>query len=296
MKVDVYNFDTLTLIDRLQPIIGRKSHLFVHDLLNRGGYIAGGFARILMHSIGAKLTNNGLIEETQKLNSGLIEGYLGCCYRTQKIPVYKNDIDVFFESQDDLDKTILVNPWHDFQHSTSLCDNAINVYIDDRTLFQIVTRFVAPVDEMLETFDIANACIAFSKDKIHINREWFYLENQRMLKVNKWTHTYTANRLYSWKNRHEYLTIDVGCVKQFNENIKNVLQRLNKNGNIENHSGFIEQDWNRLQGALRHELVKYLDTDLLMILCSLESPYNGYNWALKEFKKRSMSLVIGDAQ
>jgi len=77
-------------------------------------------------------------------------------------------------------------------------------YVYGRNLFQFITHFSGPPDEILGSFDLANAKVYFDAAGLHWSDEWARLEEDRVLGVDNWGKQNLLWRVAKWMGRHGY--------------------------------------------------------------------------------------------
>jgi hypothetical protein len=198
-----------------QQGIDKETYDLVMLAFKHKGWVAGGFARRLLHD----LRFPPLVDSSpgdQRWNFHIAQRtklYLGD-RKIQKDPVRntQGDIDLFFESTDDLWRFKLefaelsfsigspyVNAW-----TTNIVVPKVYIefVVNDTTRVQVVENHVGSIDDILNGFDIFNAAVAFN-DQFFVSPEgWEELEQAGMLHVFNYKSPMIINRVAKWYGKH----------------------------------------------------------------------------------------------
>jgi len=163
----------------------------IDHALQNNGCIAGGFARRLA---------------CEHFNLNKID--------VNDLKASKYDIDLFFFSKENFYDAKprgchAVEMHHDGSESMS----GYNAFADNYYFEGIKVQFVHQINKnvkmLLESFDIANSCVAYSNDHLFILNydNWLSLETSKTVKMNQWN-DYTPLRCVKYRLEHGYKTID----------------------------------------------------------------------------------------
>lgn len=304
-------FDTKSFLDTLVKnfVITRGTRQLLDTCLASGGFIAGGFVRLALHNFGAHMVDEHLTFEygyyedqktaADKMEKDALWGltkYLRSHDTVDKLDRFKsgkNDIDVFFPDKGSLASFVKTFGWDatKFIVNESPAGNALTILCDNRVVVQLITRFTAPVDEMLSSFDIINGAVAITSDSVVFPQQWFELERERVIRVNHWSHDQTIRRVARWGWKHELETLHPDDIEHYNAKLMEMFDRIHTDGKIEVENGLVIYDMPSFLKSLNHpSFLKNVDGAMLVLLSSMASIYDDYNWAFTEFKNRSSIL------
>jgi len=181
--------------------------------LENNGFISGSFAR----SLGRTFV---LPDESGKYSlRGIADNYMS--YNIHKVHAGNpnsrwglSDIDVFFKSQEDakraawklLDygKSINVDPaWT----SVSAGGFAQESILPSGLIIQLISKNCGEPEDVIDTFDIANAKVWFDNDGFHYSDVWLELEKDRILGIDRFDKTSLVFRVKKWLRKHSYQSI-----------------------------------------------------------------------------------------
>ena len=177
---------------------------FVHEALQAGGTIAGGFVRNL-------------------LNGGNLYHYLSAPDYTnpKKIKTSSGDIDIFFENVNQINQVLSSRDQYSYLEDleispslTNLCANIryntismLNFKISGRLKVQLVTGFYGKAEEVMETFDFTNSRCAIDSQFVYYDERFFDLEKNNLLDVRSGNGPLTGHRILKYLNKRGLGTI-----------------------------------------------------------------------------------------
>lgn len=217
---------TITFVDHQQEttILGvlrsiNAMHPHAVDLLqfalDRGGYVAGGFATIIAREFVLNKWTGTTSDRTSLLTA--IRRHIGnpCVPTINSMMknVGNGDIDVWFPDQAALtsfltDNTHLVGVTDVRRTGTvTKTGTAIEYVIEEQDRIQVIKTYLMPKHEQLRRFDIFNAMCAFDDRCVTVPDGWEELERNRKLHVHVWKSPWTLSRFFKWYSRKEYRSI-----------------------------------------------------------------------------------------
>jgi len=177
---------------------------FVHEALEAGGTIAGGFVRHL-------------------LNGGNLHHYLSIPdYSKQtKIKTYSGDIDIFFENVHQIKQVINSKEQYSYLDDLDLIPSLTNICVNitygtesmlgnkihGRLKVQLVSDFYGNAEEIMETFDFTNSRCAIDSQFVYYDERFFDLEKNNLLDVRRGSGPLTGHRILKYLNRRGLGTI-----------------------------------------------------------------------------------------
>jgi hypothetical protein len=187
-------------------LFGPQALATIELAFKHGAYIAGGFARQVLQ-----------FGDSRELRPGACPGkaygtlcqYLGSGDRIDTTRRFwraeRGDIDLFFPSRTALiafnieisDSKLLSNVY-----CASTTHSATELHCDSTTRVQIVSHKPAPIDELLNGFDIYNAMVAFNHEETVIPPQWHALEAEKMVHVHSWEKFNIILRINKYYRRH----------------------------------------------------------------------------------------------
>ena len=170
---------------------------FIHEALEAGGTIAGGFVRHL-------------------LNGGNLYHYLSIPdYSKQtKIKTHSGDIDIFFENINQITQVLNSKDRYSYLDDLDLSPSLTNICIDirygtapmlgnkinGRLKVQLVSDFYGNPKQILETFDFTNSRCAINSQFIYYDERFFNLEKNKLLDVKLGKSPLTGHRILKYIN------------------------------------------------------------------------------------------------
>jgi hypothetical protein len=195
LKTMLKNNEQLKLILRLP---------FIHEALESGGTIAGGFVRHL-------------------LNGGNLYHYLSVPdYSKQtNIKTSSGDIDIFFENVHQIKQVINSKEQYsyidDLDLTPSLTNICVNITYGTESMLgnkmhgslkvQLVSDFYGNAEEIMETFDFTNSRCAIDSQFIYYDERFFDLEKNNLLDVRSGNGPLTGYRILKYLNKRGLSTI-----------------------------------------------------------------------------------------
>lgn len=213
IKLKVSPFDVL----KKNRCISTLSRDFLNVAFKHGGYVAGGFARLVArHMLGlvdTKLYNGDTVEMfCDAINAHLGHGDLPKSNVSNFRNAGKGDIDVWFPDYKSLSefenspelKQILTFGAYNVYSSPSVTNCATEYVFQERVRIQVIKSWVMPRHEQLSRFDIYNAMCALDNESYTVPEHWEALERANMLHVTSWKSPWTVTRVFKYMNRKGY--------------------------------------------------------------------------------------------
>lgn len=181
-----------------------RSILFKHascysDVLNSGGFIAGGAARIFAnaHFFG----KNSL--ETQFLHHIFING----------------DVDFFFKNEESVIK--VAQTYGNFKETVTGY-----AYEDARTFrcrVQIIRKNFGEIEDVLNSFDFLNCAVAWDGKHLYVPDEWYEFEKTSTLKIMNIHSPFILSRVGKYLHRKNYSKLDESSASMLVAHVLNTL-------------------------------------------------------------------------
>lgn len=178
----------------------------VMNAMEKGGYVAGGFARKILRVGKFKDPAYG------------IKGYLG--WDLSGPSDWAGDIDIFFPTTNAYFTAELSNVWKATMRTPYFDTFRPN---KDAVSIQYIKGKTAPIAEMLNTFDIINAKVAFDRHHVYYDDRCLDLERQNVLQVDHVTRIKTMLRICRWRVRHNLPTLHPETREIFNTELNNLM-------------------------------------------------------------------------
>lgn len=215
----IYNVNPIDLFNECNAVDADTMKL-LQFALDNGAYIAGGFARQTL--VNLQYVEKSLVLPYDRKNHvrKMTRRYLGT---DQKPPETvtpwamgnKGDIDLFFERQADMERfreglfkqrrvrALSATP-EPIIIVTSMPDIFTELSVNRNARVQWVEKWIGPIAEILNGFDIFNAAVAFNGEHFIYPEGWEQLEELKMLHVFNWTSTSIVNRITKWFWKHHF--------------------------------------------------------------------------------------------
>jgi hypothetical protein len=171
---------------------------FIHEALEIGGTIAGGFVRHL-------------------LNNGNLYNYLSIpdYSSVTQTKTHSGDIDIFFENVNQIKQVTSAREQYsyidDLDLEPSLTNICVNITygttpmlgnkIHGRLKVQLVSDFYGDAEEIMETFDFTNSRCAIDSRFVYYDERFFDLEKNKLLDVRTGSGPLTGHRILKYLNK-----------------------------------------------------------------------------------------------
>jgi hypothetical protein len=193
--------------DYLTPKKQRSFEKLLLSIFDHRGYVAGGFARVSALSF---------LKGDQSLDDYMLRN------RGQNI-----DIDVFFNDNAGFLSFCEEARALGFETSRSLGGFCQDIIISIGFKVQAVSFKFAPPEEQMRAFDIVNAMVAFTSDKLIISDEWFKHEAKNEIHVANWHSRMTLKRIGKWTRRHNIDNVSEQTAKNVSSMVFDLLSEYN---------------------------------------------------------------------
>lgn len=203
---------------RDSQVISSDACRFIDHFFSNNGYIAGGFAR--------KIASTILFDKFSKEDKYNIYFYLKSM---------TGDIDVFFKTKED---ALKVQP--------SITENQICPFYRDYTntkahfgyqfrtqnneMFQTIVKVHGNPEQVVSTFDIANAKIFIDSNGIHYTDEWLELENNKTIGIDLWDKSNLLWRVHKWFVKHDYKSLRENDVEKYVDCLYSITEKVKNKG------------------------------------------------------------------
>ena len=176
----VDSLDTKHLFQHLREIYDSWTIDCILSALKLNAFIAGGWSRCVVNALENR-SSHALLSE--------IKRYVHASH---------GDIDVFFRTEQELNAFLSESnqPWIHTKNAVCLPGNSL----------QAITCIVGAPEEIMESFDISNACVAITKSSIMRPHGYDELEAMRQLHVQRWGDR-TVYRVRKWFKKHDDLEL-----------------------------------------------------------------------------------------
>jgi len=224
--------------DLLEEEAIKRDHqnLIIRCMFHKG-YISGGFARLVASKLLGKYIW-GSDSPPEALRE--VERYYRL-YRLSSPPREKEkvenisrkswksgkgDIDIFFHDKESSYKAINSvesGPFRIDMSSTSPAGFAKEIIVN-QCCFQLITKINGTPEEVLQSFDLANAKVALTNDGILVSKNWIELERLRHLGVDRWDKPNILWRVHKWVRRHAYHDLREGDHDRYLDHLFDVVK------------------------------------------------------------------------
>jgi hypothetical protein len=261
-------------------------------VFDHSGYIAGGFAAAVARSLlGMGKQPNDLYSNTRR--------HLGMP-RSHPTHMYQNagcgDIDVWFPDQVSLDgfmqdervKSLSDDPRIGRQTTKT---GVYEFIIDGDARIQVITRYLRPMVEQLQGFDIYNSMLAMTDDQLLVPPEWEWLEQQRMIHVTTWSSPWTVNRVMKYFYRKGYQHLTPAAANGFYDAVMAAIE-FYKSGDMPkelsdgNKAIILARGSGKGAQAVFQKIMPALPTEKLLQLSAFFRAEPTYDLAMQELHKR----------
>jgi hypothetical protein len=315
MTTDKLQFHTVSLdrslFEDLQtPVrcLTRPTIALLQVAFSHGGYIAGGFGAILARHYLLKSTG---VDSTL---FGVIRNHCGLPRRRPDPFSMYGDIDVWFPDstalRDCLADTRYVALSQQLKATPTPSGAAIEYIIEGDVRVQFITRWLMPMREQIERFDIYNAMVGVTEHTITVPSDWQTLEELSMLHVVNWMLPLTINRTFKWIRRKGYQQVTPAVASHLYDEVFKAIE-WSKSASVPKCSDVAggcqsihteefhkELTSNKLRAVIFNSLGKSVQVTLRPILkqmtneqlLQLSALFNcsiDYNLAMKEIHKRT---------
>lgn len=262
---------------------------------NHGGFVAGGFAREVLTPMRA-LDANDDGQESEPL-AWRVNRYLKRdSVIDRKNPWWKalrGDIDIFFPTINSrtaffkavaLDNVLSKIPV--FDSKTKACKE----FDCEDTSVGVVVMCQGDVEDLLSSFDIQNAMIAFDDEYVYRDSSWLDLEAAKTFHVASWsTSTYAVARTFKWFSRRGYERFSLKTSREFPR------RAMDEAAKLRAKPGLSEPDLHlldyRLFAKLRAMLPLLSSEDIVLLMNVIPADNYGSNIALKTLVERGMNVT-----
>lgn len=259
---------------------------FIELAFSHGGFIAGGFARQVMTPMFDPR------EEAEDLGT-VIHDYLGMGRNIERKnrwwKVGKSDIDIFFRTAKGRDSFFAA-----ILKDASLASIPI---FDSKTLackefdcgdvsIQVIVMCAGAVEDVLSSFDIENAMIAFDATHRYISSNWLELENTKTFHVANWsTCSYSASRTFKWLQKRDYSQLSKETAKEFPWRAIKEVEEIKKKSDLSDYE-LGSLNW-RLSHKLKVMMPMLSSSDIVLLLGLMTFDNYNQNVGLKTLFERS---------
>jgi len=240
LKIDWLDF--LSRKRKLQKAVSVRTIDALKITLDNGGYVTGGFARSFAYALLNEDYNviKPSIEPGDKVHEAKADGdaylqlhkYLGSGSEVDPSParwpdpkflesrLWKRgvgDIDVFFNTRQGADaavgslKSSSALTWI----GPTIAGYGQEYVIDKRNVLQIITKVTGHQQDVLDSFDLANAAVYFDSDGLHYTDSWVALESNNQLGIERCDKPNLLWRVHKWKKRHSYSKLRPGDEEKY---------------------------------------------------------------------------------
>jgi len=249
MEFHTYKTDWLTdsLKNRRFPIFYPDTAKMVRELLDAGGYIAGGSARVIGRTILDR--NNVLVPAVTPpefmTEDNFISNYLNCYVdgRTADVPpeyasnsrMWKGvtgDVDFWFRTPAEAAQgqdivTSHLSKIKDIWRGPSMARWADEFLVQHR-IFQIITKIFDAPEKVVAAFDIANAACYLDKEGFHWSDAWWDLESNNLLGIQNSNGGSLIWRVQKWMRKHQYSGIAPESQPKYVDSLFDLIKRVQR--------------------------------------------------------------------
>jgi hypothetical protein len=284
------NVDPTTRLRSIK-IFDQATHDVLKLAFSQGGWVAGGFARIITKhhlmngdSMFDALDGDDVADDVTRH----LQCDIPCDTKDAMVKYRKGDIDLFFDHQRQLD-----NFWRALQATGlrsscklegSVTGAATEVSVNNRTRLQVIERYRGPIEDQLRSFDIFNAMCAFNDKVLLYPDGWSALEAERMLHVVNWTSPWVINRVAKWCNRHGYDRLSPKTASEIGDVAIDLIERF-KEKPYQPEWGGMPLTHDKIIARMKRFLPQ-LTNDQLLLMTSVY-PIDAYQGPLYVLRKRA---------
>jgi hypothetical protein len=189
-----------------------------------GGYIAGGFAR-MVGVLDARSRNELTLYPTWRDREGWrnLTLYVEMMMEPPRPPwegkAVSNwnwkwrgtvgDVDLFFPNEASAWAAIsrVKSRFGEGIHLAPTAAGYAQEVVHDRCRYQFITKVNGTPEEVLDSFDLTNAKVALTPDAILTTPEWRELEEKRAIGIDVWSKPNLLWRVWKWARKHTYLKL-----------------------------------------------------------------------------------------
>lgn len=284
-------------------VLRKATRALLGIAFHHGGYIAGGFAALLARHF---VLHEDALDPSDF--SDKIEAHLRSPEPIRNgSPRWHNsgcgDIDVWFSDETSLEG-FMADPCRIDMVTKGIVTETVTAagfgiehLVPGQARVQVITRYLMPIAEQLSRFDIYNAMVAVTADRVFYPEHWPTLERQRVLHVSTWASPWTVNRVLKYLERKGYECVTPVTADAFLEeaikaldwyhNVKPVLseeeavEAVNRSALLRAISRAPEKVQRRLMAVIRA-----LPAERLLEVSALFRAPAKYDYVMKEIHKR----------
>jgi hypothetical protein len=207
----------------------------LNNALRGGGYVAGGFARALAYGVLCGGNNKAAWDRIDWYSQ--IPGYAkqhGAPWSSsapREAVFWKanaGDIDLFF--RDPQGATAMISALDCrpgiYGMGSSRAGYAMDYRVGSRAL-QVITKVHGDPEDVIGTFDIANAKVVLEEGGIHYTMGWLQLEENRQLGIDIWNKPNLLWRVRKWARKHLYADLRPGDHAPYVEAVFSAMEAVN---------------------------------------------------------------------
>lgn len=183
----------------------QETKVLLGTAFDHGGYIAGGFATVLARwhlKIAHSDSRPRSLAESVRIHLD---------YPALNVKIFRcSDIDVWFPTERALSGFMadsrlrsLLQCKDVVSEAQTVSGCAVEYVVNNDARVQVITKFLMPLEEQIQRFDIYNAAVAVTDDAIVFPEHWEQLERGRVLHVQRWN-KWTSNRVFKYITRKGY--------------------------------------------------------------------------------------------
>lgn len=251
------------LVSERPRLLRSQAEELLRTAFKHNAYVAGGFARVVTSAEGAP--ND---EKRQDRLWRYLEQHDPIDRSNRWWKVGRGDIDLFFQNHADLAKfehEVSRFPVFEKNRYPSPSGSCIEFDCDKCVCVQVVTRYVAPIEEQLKSFDIYNAMVAFNDKEMIMPHDWKDYEDSNTLHVVGWRSPFTVQRMRKWFWKHRYDKLSQETASELGIRALDIIARLKAQPLT---TPFGEYKHDKVVYALK-EFVPHMTNDELLMLTSL---------------------------
>lgn len=203
-----------TAID--QPTLDLVNLAFKH-----GAYVAGGLARRIWLTTVNRSSGGWPIKPELSMSHMCsdVRAYLQSGNKLSGMHMHnsaRGDIDLFFQDENafrsfkadifdlmNVANKVLTTP-KTYAVGTTVKNVFTEIYVSETTRVQLISKHIAPIEQILSSFDIYNAAVAVNDEHFVVPEGLEDLEKEGMLHVFNWTSPMVINRVAKWFWKHNF--------------------------------------------------------------------------------------------
>jgi len=220
------NYPT-TKLNRYKQTVNHPGHMLANIMLHApGAYIAGGFAREMYRFFIAARDGESKSSKISDAAKSWIENEL--LLQNANFSYATGDIDIFCKTTQDVHELNAQLRQHTVDSKPFVTANATS-YVLDGVKIQVIHKLIGTPEDVIGSFDIANAMVAIEQDgTLTTTNEFHTAENEMAIHVVNWVDPpVTFSRVVKWMWHHRYNAMSPETAHMFVKTHVNLVENIN---------------------------------------------------------------------